>query len=44
MTKLFTDDGVSGRAVTELSCETAMAVGRALSVIMQNRSDPRRYL
>lgn len=38
MTKLFTDDGVSGRAVTELSCETAMAVGRALSVIMQNRS------
>ena len=38
MTKLFTSDSVSGRAVTELSCETVMRVGRALSLLMQNRS------
>lgn len=41
MTKLFTQDGASGRAMTELSCETAMMIGRALALIMQNRTGRR---
>lgn len=38
MTKLFTHDGISGRAMTELDCETAMRIGGALALILQNRT------
>lgn len=41
MTKLFTSDGVSGRAVTEFTCEAAMQTGRALAILMQNRTGRR---
>lgn len=41
MTKLFTSEGASGRAITELSCEVAMQTGRALALLMQNRSGRR---
>lgn len=37
MTKLFTPEGASGRAITELSCEAVMKTGRALAVLLQNR-------
>ena len=41
MTKLFSCEGVSGRAMTELSCEIAMRTGRALSILLQNRTGRR---
>ena len=41
MSKLFTTEGVSGHAISELSCETVMGIGRALAMILQNRSGKR---
>ncbi len=38
MTKLFTSEGASGRAITELSCEYAVQIGRALALLLQNRA------
>lgn len=34
---IFTPDGASGRAVTELSCEMMLKIGRALGLILFNR-------
>lgn len=41
MTKLFSKDGISGRAMSELSCEKALQIGRALALIFQNRTGRR---
>lgn len=41
MAKIFTPEGASGRAITELSCETVMGIGRALALILQNRNGRR---
>ena len=41
MAKIFTDDGASGHAVTELTCETVMGIGRALATILSNRNGRR---
>ena len=38
MARLFTSEGASGRAMTELSCEAVMRIGRALALLLQNRS------
>ena len=38
MTKLFTSDGASGAAMTELSCETAVLIGRAMATVLRNRA------
>ncbi len=35
--KAFTPDGVSGRAITEISCEMILRAGRALALILSNR-------
>lgn len=38
MGKIFSSEGVSGRAVSELSLETVMGVGRALGTVLSKRS------
>ena len=38
MSRLFTAEGASGRAMTELSCEETMKIGRALALLLQNRT------
>lgn len=38
MARLFTAEGASGRAITEFSCEAALQIGKALAVLLQNRS------
>jgi len=40
MAKLFGTDGVRGVAVTELTCETAMNVGRALAAFLLKKGTP----
>ena len=41
MTQIFTKEGISGRAMSELSCEAALKIGRALALILQNRTGRR---
>lgn len=41
MAKLFTPEGASGHAITELSCETVMGIGRALATVISNREGRR---
>lgn len=38
MSRLFTAEGASGRAMTELGCEETMKIGRALALLLQNRT------
>lgn len=38
MTKLFNDEGASGRAITELSCEMMIKTGRALALTLLKKS------
>lgn len=40
MSKLFGTDGVRGVAVTELTCETAMNIGRALAALLLKKESP----
>jgi len=40
MSRLFGTDGVRGVAVTELTCETAMNIGRALAAFLRKKGSP----
>ncbi|MBP0972838.1 MAG: phosphoglucosamine mutase, partial [Oscillospiraceae bacterium] len=39
MGRLFGTDGVRGIAITELTCELAMQIGRALAHIMRSKAE-----
>ena len=38
MGRLFGTDGARGVAITELTCETAMQIGKAAAIVLTNKT------